>query len=162
MLRLVRDAHLGSSVTVRFWLPTLFGAVASDFELALAILREWTESRDAEKIVGAAHFLGAFQHSIVFSAGPFIADLLDAAASNGKVCLGRVQSELFGTAIGGVHSSTPGEPAPRYVSDKASAQALAKKYADRPPVREFYETLIRHAESSIERDMIQWEEAGDE
>lgn len=162
LLRQVRDAYGDSSLMVRFWLPTLFGAVASDLQMALVILREWSESDDPEKIIGAAHLLGAFEHSIVFSVDSFVADLLDAAASSSQECLDRTRSELFGIAISGVHSGAPGQPAPRYVSDKASAQALATKYADRPTVRDFYETLVRHAESSIERDMMQWEEFGDE
>lgn len=162
LLAQIRDAYMAASVMVRFWLPTLFGAAATDLSTALGVLREWLSTGDSEKIVGASHFLGSFEHSIVFSIDEFIADLLDAAARVNTECLDHVRNELFGTAISGVHSGTPGEPAPRYVSDKASAQALAAKYAHRAPVREFYESLMRHSESSIERDLLRWEEEGDE
>jgi hypothetical protein len=57
---------------------------------------------------------------------------------------------------------SPGEPAPRDVRDRVSAQELASKYLSRPHVREFYETIVQHADSSIQRDMLQWEEEGDE
>jgi hypothetical protein len=162
LLRLVRDTYLNASVMVRFWLPTLFGAATSDLPEAIEVLREWVQSGDQEKIVGAAHLLHSWEHSIVFSVHDFVADLLDAADKLGPECLQRVRSELFGTAISGAHSGTPGQPAPRHLSDKASAQALATQYASRPAVKDFYDTLVRHAEGSIERDLMRWEEVGDD
>lgn len=162
LLRIVRDAYLNAGVMVRFWLPTLFGAAASSLPEALGVLREWVQSGDQEKVVGAAHLMDSWEHSIVFSVHDFVADLLDAADKCGPECLQRVRGELFGTAIGGVHSGTPGEPAPRHLSDKASAQALATRYASRPAVKDFYDTLVRHAEGSIARDIMEWEEEGDD
>jgi len=162
LLRVVRDTYLDASVMVRFWLPTLFGAAASSLPEALGVLREWVQSGQTEKIVGAAHLVDSWEHSIVFSSHDFVADLLDAADKCGEECLQRVRSELFGTAISGVHSGTPGQPAPRYLGDKASAQALASQYASRTVVRDFYDTLVRDAEGSIERDLMQWEEEGDD
>lgn len=162
LLRLVRDAEVGASLMVGFWLPTLFHAATVDLGVALDVLREWVNSRDEKKIIAAAHLLRGFEHSIVFSVDEFIADLLDAAARSGQDCLDHTRSELFATAIGGVHSGTPGQPAPRYLNDKASAQELAMKYANRIPAKDFYDTLVRHAESSISRDMQQWDEEGDE
>lgn len=162
LLRRIRDALLGASVMVGFWVPTLFHAAVSDLRIAIDVLREWVLSEDEDRIVAAAHLLRGFDHSIVFTSDEFIADLLDAASKEGSECLAHTRSELFATAIGGVHSGTPGQPAPRYVSDKASAQQLATKHAARPPVRQFYEDLVKSAESSIERDMLQWEEEGDE
>jgi len=32
----------------------------------------------------------------------------------------------------------------------------------RPAVKEFYDTLVLHAEDSIKRDLMQWEEEGDD
>lgn len=162
LLRRIRDAQLGASIMTRFWLPPLFNSAASDLNTALSVLQEWLQSGQADKIIGVSNLLGSFDHSIVFSIDEFIATLLDAAALIGHDCLERTRGKLYGIAIGGTHSSSPGQPAPRYVVEKASAQALVTKYAFRPAVRDFYESLVRHAESSIERDMMHWEETGDE
>lgn len=162
LLRRIRDAQQGASVLVGFWLPTLFHSAVADLPMAIDVLREWVLSDDEVRIVGVAHLLRGFDHSIVFTSDDFIADLLDAASKKGQECLDHTRSELFATAMSGVHSGTPGQPAPRHVSDKASAQQLAVKYAARPVVRQFYDDLVKGAESSIERDMLQWEEEGDE
>ena len=162
LLRQIRDAQLGASPMVGFWLPTLFRVAVVDLALGLDVLREWLQSGDAERIAAVAHLLRGFDHSIMFSADEFVADLLDAAAKAGRECLENARIALFATAVSGFHCSTPGQPAPRYVSDKASAQQLVEKYSLRTEVREFYETLVRNAESSIERDILRWEEQGDE
>lgn len=120
------------------------------------------QSDEAERISRASDLLRGFDHSFVFTSDEFIAELLSAAARNGQECLDSVRSDLFAIAISGVHSSAPGQPAPRYLSDKASAQELVKKYATVRPVRSFYEGIIEYAESSIERDSIRWEEEGDD
>jgi hypothetical protein len=162
LLRQIRDAQLGAGPMVRFWLPTLFRASVMDIAIGLDVLREWLQSGDAEKITAVAHILRGFDHTIVFSEDEFVAELLDAAAKAGPECLASATSELFAIAISGGHWSAPGQPAPRYLSDKASAQTLIEKHQLRTPVREFYEALMQQAESSIERDMLSWDEEGDE
>jgi hypothetical protein len=162
LLRRIRDAQQGASALVGFWIPTLFRSAVSDLRTAIDVLREWVVSENEDQIIGAANLLRGFEHSIVFTSDEFVADLLDAASKKGQECLDHTRSELFATAMSGVHSGTPGQPAPRYLSDKASAQQLATKYTARPVVRQFYNDLVRGAESSIERDMLRWEEEGDE
>lgn len=162
LLRKIRDAELGAGPLARHWLPILFKSAAVDLQAGFLVLREWIQSDEAERISRASDLLRGFDHSFVFTSDEFIAELLSAAARNGQECLDSVRSDLFAIAISGVHSSAPGQPAPRYLSDKASAQELVKKYATVRPVRSFYEGIIEYAESSIERDSIRWEEEGDD
>jgi hypothetical protein len=162
LLRLIRDAALGASVMVRFWLPELFHVAATNLDAALLVLREWVDSGEEDKIVGAAYLLRGFDHEIVFSAHGFVADLLDAAANCGHDCLGHTSSELYAAAISGMYSGSPGQPAPRHLSDKAQAQSLVEHYAGRSAVRDFYESLVDHAEGSIRRELQEWDEEGDD
>jgi hypothetical protein len=162
LLRRVRDAYLGASDMVRYWLPQLFHVTVVDPNIGFDVLREWLQSNDSEKIKGVANLLGGFDHTLVFTNDDFVAELLETAANAGAECLRQTKGELYALAIGGGYSSAPGQPAPRHVSDKASAQALISKYASRPTVKEFYEQLVEHAESSIQRQMLEWEEEGDE
>lgn len=162
LLGLVRDALLGASGMVRFWLPELFHVAVADLQGSLSVLREWLRSGDQERIVGAAHLLHGFDHSIVFSSHDFVAELLDAANQVGHECLQHASSELFCVAIGGVYGGTPGEPAPRHLSDKAKAQGLVEHYRDRLPARGFYTALVGHAEDSIRREMQEWDEGDEE
>lgn len=162
LLRRIRDAQRGASELVGFWIATLFHAAVSDLQIAIEVLREWAMSDDKDRIVGAAHLLQGFGHSIVFKVDEFIADMLDAASKKGQECLDRTRRELIDVSISGIHTSTPGQPPPRFLSDKASAQQLATKYAARPAVRQFYEDLVKRAEASIEHNTLRWEEEGDE
>jgi hypothetical protein len=158
LLRLVRDAVVARGSGVDFWLPALFSTCATDLEAAVTVLREWVVPGNPEQLMGAARLLNGFDHSIVFDLHPYIADLIDAAAKTSTKCLQRVESELFGLAIGGMYSSVPGQPAPRHVADKAEARKLVEYYASRQAVRDFYERLEQYSDSSIDREMKDWEE----
>src|SRR5262249_27221885 len=122
------------------------------------VLREWIRSGESERIVAAAHLLRGFEHSVVFDLADFVAEMLEAAAAVGSECHARTASELYALAIGGLFTGTPGQPAPRYLSDKKEAQRLAARFKSRPAVRAFYESLVSHAENSIRRDLDEFEE----
>jgi len=35
-------------------------------------------------------------------------------------------------------------------------------YGNRPAVKDFYDTLVKHAEGSIKRELQEWDEEGDD
>jgi hypothetical protein len=162
LVSLIRDASTEASSSVQFWLPALFHLADPDLEVGRAALREWATSGQPQKIIGAARLLKGFDHSIVFSEHELISELLIAANRVGVECLQDTRSELFSLAISGVYSGAPGEPAPRHLHDKAEAQRLAEAYAATEPVRDFYRSLLGHAESSIRFDVALWDEGDDE
>jgi hypothetical protein len=162
LLRSIRDATTGAGPMASFWLPVLFHVATKGLESSLPVLREWLVSRVADKIKSAAHLLRGFDHGVVFTNHEFVAELLDAASRCGGDCLNDVKGELFAVAIGGVYRSSPGEPAPRHVKDKAEAQKLAGVYRDRGLAREFYESLTGYAEGNIKRTIQDWEEGGED
>ena len=162
LVRLVRDASLEATSTVHFWLPVLFQLTDPNLTAARLALREWAASGQPQKIVGAARLLRGFDHSIVFSEHELIAELLVAANNGGAECLQNTRGELFSLAASGVYSGTPGQPMPRHLHDKAEAERLAQSYAANEPVRDFYRSLVAHAEGNIRFDVALWDEGDDE
>lgn len=162
LLRLIRDVALEKESMVRFWTPELFQLAATDLNLGIAVLKEWLTSGDPAKVTGVAHLLRGYDHSILFSSPELVADLLEAASLLGDDCLQNVRSELFGVAIGGVLSGTPGQPTPRHVAQKSAAAMLADRFNDRPVVTSFYQALVQHADESIRREMAEFDEGDDE
>lgn len=160
LLRAVRDASADASVMVNFWLPTLFAAVAGSPEAAIPVLRESAQSRDAEKVISAAHLLRGFDREVVFSHHAYVAELLTSAAAVSDECLRHVRSELFAVAISGVQMGAPGQPGPRDVHDKSVGVQLAEAYAAQPAAQQFFLDLAASAEDSIRRHMQEWEEEG--
>jgi len=162
ILRRIRDASLDASAHVNLWISELFHAATSDLLSCIEVLREWTRSQDADKIVATAQLLRSFDHSTVFTQHRFVAELLEAASHVSDDCLQRTKAKVFGLAISGVYSGRPGQPAPRHVSDKAEASQLVEQYTDRPAVRDFYQELVHHAEGSIKRELLDWESEEDD
>ena len=161
VLRLIRDAFLEANSTARYWLPELFHVSARNLQGGLVVLREWLVSVEETKIIGAAHLLRGFNHSIVFSDHEFMAGLLGAAAKCSDDCLKSATSELCCLAGEGTYTSAPGQPAPRHLSDREHAQKFAQVYSDKP-AGYFYNLLVKSAEDDIRRERQQWEEEGDD
>ena len=162
LVRLVRDASLDATSSAHLWLPVLFQLLDPNLTAGRIALLEWISSGQPNKIVGAASLLRGFDHSIVFSQHELIAELLVAANKCGAECLQETKGELFSLAASGVFSGTPGQPAPRHLSDKAEAERLAEAYAANEPVRDFFRSLLGHAESSIRFDVALWDEEDDQ
>lgn len=162
LLRNVRDVYLNASDITRYWLPKLFGVASNEIKTGLVVLREWMVGGSQEMLIGVAALLGSWDHSIVFTEHHLISDLIQAASTHGSTCVEQVRSKLFGIAICGVISGTPGVPAPRHVSDKESAELLSRRYADIQQVREFYESLAQHAERCIQQDILDGEDLEDD
>jgi hypothetical protein len=160
-LRLIRDAQLEASATAQFWLPELFRVCTSDLREAYAVLEEWVASEAGERIVGAAHLLGGFDHGIVYSAHVFVAALLSAANKRGPEYLRSAKGELHHLATSGMYTSTPGEPAPRHLHQRDRGRELAGTYSG-SPAGDFYTELVTSAEENLRRDKQRWEEEGED
>lgn len=159
LLRMIRDRALEHGTMKPFWASTLFH-VAAGVDAGLTVLREWVKSGDPQKVSAAAYLFRGYDHSLVFTAHSFVAELLDAAEPLGDETLQHVRSELFALALGGTFHGSPGKPAPRRLSDKASADSTMKLYRDKPVVEAFYRDLLHTVERDIRRDAEQWEEEG--
>lgn len=154
----VRDASLEIGNRGYFWIPELFRVIVGDFDSARQSLREWVDSHDSEKIFTVARLMRGFDHSLIFSEHEFISNLIEKSVLCGSECRRRTEGELFGAAISGVFSGTPGEPAPRHLSDKENAIRMRELYRGKPETMEFYNSLVRHADESIRRDVSDFDD----
>lgn len=158
LVRLVRNASIEATGLEDLWFRVLFQATDPDLSVGRDVLREWIVSGDSQKIVAGASLLRGFDHSLVFAEHELIRDFLIAANAAGAECLKDTKSELFSLAMSGVYSGAPGEPAPRHLEDKAQAQRMIEAYRDVEPIRQFYESLLAHAEGNIRIDVALWDE----
>ncbi len=162
LVRTIRDATLDAGLSARLWLPVLFRVSDPTLSTARVVLREWLESRQANKIVATATLLRDYAHGLVFSEHELVAEILGSANQCGSDCLAEARSGLFALAISGVYSGTPGQPSPRHVQDHQKASVLLKLYEKNEPVRRFYQDLVEHAESSMRLAVELWDEEDDE
>ncbi|HXM34701.1 MAG TPA: hypothetical protein VN920_05910, partial [Pyrinomonadaceae bacterium] len=56
---------------------------------------------------------------------------------------------LFGSAIGGIRSGTPGEPMPRDIELKEESERILKSLPRFSPAYDLYHSLRKHAEEGI-------------
>ena len=112
-VRLICDATFAAGRSARLWLPILFRVTDPTLSTARVAIRECLTSGQRNKIVATATLLSGYTHNVVFSEHELVAEILDAARQCGSDCLDEAKSsELFGLAVSGAYSGTPGEPAP--------------------------------------------------
>lgn len=159
LLRDIRNEVLRPEWQYGVWIPTLFAQAAGGFgTAALAVLQEWVESGDPEKVIGAARLLGEAGHEFAFKQHHFVADLLTRASELSPDCYDHTRSRLFGLAISGLFSGTPGQPPPRRVQDQQQATKLAQTYRERPKVCEFYKAIKEWSGREIKESLARDEE----
>jgi hypothetical protein len=134
----------------------------------LAFLAEWVEMGKADDLKLVSHILHEMPvpnqrlNDFVFRGSGFVMRLLERAQQFGKDCHSRVSSNLFGSAIRGLKSTTPGEPFPEDVAMKEKAEAMLKTLSRLSPAYDLYDSLRRHAEWNIQqalRSRERWEDA---
>jgi hypothetical protein len=69
--------------------------------------------------------------------------------SAGDFALKRAIGSLFGSAIGGIRSGTPGEPMPRDIEMKEESEKILQSLPRFSPAFELYDGLRKHAEEGI-------------
>jgi hypothetical protein len=102
-------------------LATMFAPFDAEF---LAFLAEWVEMGKADDLKLVSHILHEMPvpnqrlNDFVFRESGFVTTVLERAQQFGKDCHKTVSSNLFGSAIRGLKSTTPGEPFPEDVAMK--------------------------------------------
>jgi hypothetical protein len=131
---------------------TMFAPFDAEF---LAFLREWLEIGKAADLQLISHILHEMPvpnqrlNDFVFRESGFVTRLLERAQQFGEECRQRVSSNLFGSAIRGLKSTTPGEPFPEDVAMKKNAEAMLKTLSRLSPAYDLYDSLRRHADWNI-------------
>lgn len=116
---------------------------------SLKVLNEWINSEDAEKIRAASRLIREFYAGFIFGHLEFVSNLLEQAYKAGDECYEAVSSNLFGLAVSRVKMGRSGQPFPEDVQLRDQASAIAKQFLKGSPVRKFFDSLVKYAESDI-------------
>lgn len=155
ILRQVRD---WASVETGNWMRSHYGAdlfkmVSAGFDGAtLNVLGEWINSNDTKKLESAAALLSEAPSGFVFAHPEYVVNVLEQAKKQGEACYKRVSSWLYGSAISGSRSGTPGQPFPQDIAQRDSSFDLMGKLPAGSPGYKFYKMLYEAAKANIERD----------
>jgi hypothetical protein len=124
-------------------------------------LMEWVVSGDHRKLEAATLLIQEAGRAFIFDNPAFVARVLLAARSAGRVTEQRVLSSLHISGNGGVigsDSTSPGQPFPKDVDRRDRATALAATLAVGSPERSFYDAVARGAQERIDRAIQEGEE----
>jgi hypothetical protein len=163
ILRTVRDALLPRT-PLRSWdVPKLFVALAVlDHPTTLALLNEWFDSGDAEKIEAASKLLCEAPHDFAFAHRRYIASLLDNAWNVSEDCYNRAASNLVSPVICEMKRGSHGQAFPQDEHDRDAAAAAMSDLEPHGPAWRFFESIRQHAEGQIEQKKLSDEDLEDE
>ena len=114
---------------------TLFGSYDGE---VIQQLDSWSAAADKNEMRLIANVLEEAPPDFVFNQAAFVSTLLERAKRHDKDTLQRVSSALFGSAIGGIRQGVPGEPFPRDLKMKASAESVLRSLSRFSPAYELY------------------------
>jgi hypothetical protein len=80
-----------------------------------------------------------------------VVHFLTKAQQFGKEVVDRAVSSLFGSAISGLRSGTPGEPFPEDLRMKADSEKLLGELPHFSPAHELYAAIANHSDENIKR-----------
>ncbi len=127
----------------------------------VAFLEEWIATSDDSDLRLIADILGEANHRFVFTNYAFVERFLEKAKQISPKALKGAISSLFGSAIGGVRSGTPGEPMPRDIEMKEESEKILQSLPRFSAAYELYDALRKHAEQGIDYSKLEKEDFED-
>ena len=151
----IRDLSLRKPQHLNLLLSKLFKVVLkSATEIGLAVLSEWVNSDDSEKIESVSHLLGSIPQSFALTQAEFLSNLLEKADITGDQCFEIVYDTLsIAIRTTGVRGGTIGEPSKDDVILRDQSLAIASQFLIGSPAHKFYSSLAKYAESNIKRQI---------
>jgi transcriptional regulator with XRE-family HTH domain len=132
----------------------LFGAMFSPFDDALVeFLQDWVRVATEGDMRTIAHILDEAPNALVFRHRKFVEEVLHKAKQFGQKTFDRFVGVLYGSAISGLRTGTPGEPFPQDVQMKADAEAALKDVTRFSPAYEVYDEIRKCAVDRIARSL---------
>jgi transcriptional regulator with XRE-family HTH domain len=140
----------------------LFEAVFGTFdEEVLQFIERWSDTADEAAFKLIANILHEAPHTFVFKHARLVVNLLTKAQHIGPDALKALKSGLFGSAISGIRSGTPGQPFPRDLEAKSECEKILQGLSKFSPAYEVYEALLKDAEANIAGALREREEFED-
>lgn len=150
LLREVRNSFLEESNGIRHWLPRLFKEISSGFHpVSLAIIQEWVDSGEREKIVSAILLLEEAPEDFIFEHEGFVIYVIERAHAAGGDCYTQVAFALSHSVRFGLRSGAHGQPFPQDVTLRDKAMEAIKRYSLGSLAYQFYDELAKWAENRI-------------
>lgn len=159
--KILREVRDWAAAEPESWKRTHYGAdlfkmVSAGFDDAtLKVLQEWIASGDNQKLEAAASLLSEAPSTFVFTNHAYVTALLEQAQKQGATYYKRVSSWLYGAAISGSRTGTPGQPFPQDIAQRDNSYDLMSKLPIGSPGYKFYKLLYDAAKENIERDTIE-------
>ena len=156
-------AHKSDSTLFRLRSAELFGAMFAPFDAGLvAVLRKLAETANETELDAIARIVGDGPSWVVLMDRGFVVELLGRCRQFGGDCSKRATSQLYGAAISGMRSGTPGMPFQKDLEMRDNAKQALQEIPRFSPGYDLYEALLRHAEEAINRAKRDGEELDDE
>lgn len=139
-------------------LAEIFARVSRQYaDPALDVLKEWIDSGESDKVLGAARLLEAAPLDFVFAREAQVVHLLEVAQGFGRDTLEHVQASLEASTTPLVRGGWVGAPDQADVEVRDRATATAARYPPGHVAHEFYQRLRDTSVSNIESSTRMWE-----
>lgn len=120
-------------------------------EVVLSFLQDWIDGGTPEVTQIVSRILRESQPNFVFEQRIFVTQFLLKAKQQGREILDNAVSALFGSAVSGIRTGSPGEPFLQDISMQDEAEKILLEIPRFAPACQLYESLKKHAEESIAR-----------
>jgi hypothetical protein len=124
-------------------------------DACLPALEAWFASGGKEHLKVVAAILREADSSFVLRHGEFVARALRAAHTQGLKTHSAVASALYSSAMSGIRHGVAGKPFPIDEQMKAHAEAQLAQISRADPTYGLYDSLRKHAERDIERQLAE-------
>ena len=130
----------------------LFRAVTERYdEAVLSVLERRLQSSVAAEMNAVSAVIRKAQRTLIWDNPGFVRTALHAADRIDKDTLGRMVSALWGATISGTRTGTPGQPFREDIEQRDKSREIADRLPHGSIERQFYEDMVKSAESDIRR-----------
>lgn len=151
--------NAGEGWPLNYYGRSAFEAFFGPFDDELVLFLEgWASTAGEEDMYYIASILREADASFIFRYESFLSRFVGKARQYG-VKVGRmVTSELYAAAISGVRTGVSGEPFPQDIELRAKCVEALDRLGPFSPLRELYQSLLRHTDAEIKRAVLDAEE----
>jgi transcriptional regulator with XRE-family HTH domain len=136
---------------------TIFAGVNGNAAL-VAFLESKLDTATIIELEVIGTFLRKTEQNFIFTHTLFVVHLLERCLNLDLVIFKKVMRELYGSATSGSRSGLVGEPFPEDIQQRDQVKEILAQMSRLSPAYELYESVLKAAESAIERSLKEAEE----